>query len=300
MDTETLRLFLAVADAGGFAAAARRMDLDPSSASRGVAALEAQLGVRLFHRTTRKLSLTEAGARYRDRLAPILDALNDAREEARDATATLKGALRVTTSVAFGVARLTPLLPAFRAEHPDLSIELVLSDEALDLTAHKIDVAIRLGPAPTGDGVVRRLMSTRHRAVASPHYLRTYGAPKNPAEMAERDCLVFLLPGFRPRWRFRDADGAVTETPVREAAAMSNALALRAAACDGLGPALLADWLIDDDIAAGRLVDLFPDHQATATQFDTAAWLMRPSRAYSPRKTRLFMDVVIRAMARKQ
>lgn len=284
MDTHILTLFVETAQRGSFAAVARALDLDPSAVSRAVASLETDLGVRLFQRTTRRMTLTEAGAGYLARVEPVLAELEAARAAAVDAADTPSGTLRLTASVAFGHTCLTPLLPAFRAAFPSLGLDLMLTDRPLDLIAERIDLAVRLGPDPAAgqDAVAAKLMDTTYRVCAAPG-----SQLSRPEDLTERRCLLQPLPGFRSRWRFRRRDGAEErEVPVAGDIRISSPLALRDAAEAGLGPALLADWLTVDARAAGRLIDPLPGWQATATRFDTAAWLIHPSRRYVPLKTR--------------
>ncbi len=289
MELGHLAILLDVARRGGFAPAARLNDLDPSTVSRIVAGIESELGARLFHRSTRTLTPTEAGARFLARAEAIVETMAAARDEARSASDALDGALRLTASVAFGQRMIAPLLPALRDAHPALRLELLFTDARLDLVADRVDLAVRLGPEMAGDLVAAKLRATRYRVVASPDYLRA--APlATPADLAGRSCLLLDLPAFRERWRFRDADGAALEIPVSGELVISSALALHDAAVAGLGPALLADWLIADALADGRLVDVFPAHAATATRFDTAAWIVYPARTFLPRKTRAAID----------
>ncbi|HEY3255176.1 MAG TPA: LysR family transcriptional regulator [Polyangiaceae bacterium] len=289
MDLAQLRVFLDVIQRGGFAAVARDANLDPSSISRTVAALESELGARLFQRTTRKLVLTEAGEAFLARVGPLVEGLERAREEIASLGSEPSGTLRLTASVAFGQLCLVPTLSAFRRAFPRLKLELLLTDTNLDLIAERIDLAIRLAPSYRGDVIGSKLFATRYRVAASPEYLAREGAPTLPAELAQRSCLLFPLPEFRDRWLFRRGT-ATEEVPVQGQLVLSTALALRSAALDGLGPALLADWHLDDDFAHGRLVDLFPEHEVTATTFDTAAWLLYPSRSYLPHKVRATIE----------
>lgn len=298
MDLNSLKLTLEVARAGGFAPVARAEGVDPSTVSRAVAQVEASLGVRLFERSTRRLALTEAGARYLQGLEPALEELAHAAEAARGDVERPSGALRLTASVAFWQRRIGPLLPRFRAAHPDLRVEALISDANVDLIAERIDLAIRLAPEPSGEGVATKLIDTRYRVCASPDYLVAAPPWARPEDIAAHDGLHFAHTPYRTRWRFRDAAGAVTEAPVRSACVLSSALALRDAALAGLGPALLADWLIEEDLAAGRLVDLFPAHDVTATSFETAAWAIYPSRAFLPAKTRAALDFLRAALRR--
>lgn len=192
-------------------------------------------------------------------------------------------------AAAFGHTCVVPLLSAFRKAFPRLELELILSDTNLDLVADRIDLAIRLAPSYRADVTGVKLMPTRYRVVASSAYLAREGTPKRPNDLGEHDCLRFTLPDYRSRWLFR-RDDTVTEVPVRGRLLVSNALALRSAVLDGIGPALLGDWLINDDLAAGNLTDLFPDFEVAATSFDTAAWLLYPSRGYLPRRVRVAID----------
>lgn len=290
MDLEALKIFAAVMQQGSFAAVARATGTDPSQISRTVAALEHTLGVRLFQRTTRKLSPTEAGALYYERTRTAIEDLERARQIARDATERPSGTLRVTASVSFGQRWLVPRLPALRKAHPTLRIDMLLTDAVVDLVAEQIDVAVRLGPRTDSGMVGTLLMPTRYRVVASPAYLRRHGKLRAPQQLSERDCLLLPLSNYATRWLFKDAQGSITEVPVHGSITLSTALALHQAALDGLGPALLANWVVDEDIAAGKLVDLFAAHHVTATDFETAVRLLYPSRAYLPLKVRAFID----------
>ena len=296
---DSLNVFADVMRTGSFAEVARRRDVDPSSISRLIAGLEAEIGIRLFQRSTRRLAPTEAGRVYFQRIEPLLSELEGASAEARDLSTSPSGVLRITASVAFGHAVLTPLLPELRARYPDLGLEMILTDAAMDLVAERIDVAIRLGPRPDADLIGTRLMPVRHRVCASPGYVEEHGIPEEPSGLAERNCLRFPYSGFRSLWRFRHRNGPVSGVPVDGSLVISNALALRQSCLDGLGPSLLADWLIGEDLADGRLIDLFPGHDVTATDFDTAAWLLYPSRAYVPIKVRAFIDYLKAVVPRR-
>lgn len=283
-------MFLAVVQAGGFAAVAKDRGMDASTVSRAMAALEGELGVRLFQRTTRSFSLTEAGEAYRARIEPALEELMRAGAEASSADLTPHGVLRLTASVAFGVQRIAPLLAEFRAAFPLIKIECHFTDANLDLVAERIDLAIRLAPTIQGDLIAVKLMETRYHVVASPDYLRKAPALRKPADLALHRCLLLALRPFRNGWSFRDSTGEVQEVAVDGDVVISSPLALRAAAVAGCGPALLADFMVTDDLRQGRLVDAFPRLHAAAASFDTGAWAVYPSRAYLPKKVRVMID----------
>lgn len=296
MDTRLLMIFLEVVQSGGFAAAARNLDQDPSSISRSIAALEDQLGTRLFQRTTRKVSLTEAGGRFATRIEPVLAELEQARDDIRSDTSKPKGKLSLGASVAFGQVCIMPHIPAFLERYPEIDLDLQFSDRNIDLVSEHVDLAIRLGPSVTVDVIATKLTDTRYRACASPDYLERHGRPDTPDALETHRCLCFGLPGFRDRWLFKNDRKKVMEVAVTPRMTVSGALALREAALSHLGPAMLADWLIGEDLKAGRLVDLFPDQEVTATTFDTAAWLLYPSRTFLPRKTRVMIDFLREAL----
>ncbi|MEM1439518.1 MAG: LysR family transcriptional regulator [Pseudomonadota bacterium] len=290
MDTALIRQFLQVAQHGSFAAAARALGKNPSSLSRAVAQLERELGVRLFQRTTRQLSLTPAGAsclaRF-DAVAAELDAITD---DLQQRERVVSGRVSLSASVAFGHACVMPHVAAFREQYPEIQLDLKLTDRNVDLVAEQIDVAIRLAPAMQIDVVATRLLTVRYHVVATPDYQASAEPISKPGDLAQHPALCFDLPAFRDRWRFRNAKRKETTVAITPAMTISNALALRRATLMGQGPALLADWLIRDDLETGRLVDLLPGYEATATEFDAGAWLIYPDRTFMPRRTRATID----------
>ncbi len=291
MDLSLLQTFADVARQGSFAAVARNEGVDPSSVSRRVASLEEALGFLLFERTTRRLALTEAGRVYLSRIESIMEALTEAADAASDTVTEPSGLLRVTTSVAFGERWLIPRLTAFRAQYPRVQIELILSDTPIDIAAEGIDVALRLAPRIEGTFIVSKLFDVSYRAVASPGYLGREGRPVVPDDLARHDGLFFALPRFGKAWRFRSGpDRPVTEVHPRACLSTTNALALRRAALEGLGVAMLADWTIADDLNSGRLIELFPGIEGSATGFDAAVWTVHASRAHVPARLRAFLD----------
>lgn len=285
-----MRMFVEVARRGSFAAAARDRNVDPSSVSRAVALLEEELGVRLFQRTTRRVALTEAGEMYLAKVTTLVDDLDDARDQARGVSAGPIGTLRLTVAVSFGYTKLIPLLPAFRERYPAVKLELLLTDAVLDLLTERVDLAIRLGRRFSPEFIATKLLETQYRVCASPAYLANKKTPRVPQELQEHSCLLLALPEYRSRWLFRDKQGKVQEIPIHGDVTILSTLALRACALAGMGPVLLPNWLIDEDIAQGRLIDLFPDYRVAATDFDTAIWLLYPSRTHLPNKVRVMID----------
>lgn len=290
MELENLRLFVEVARRGNFAAVARDHNIDPSSVSRAMALLEDELGVRLLQRTTRHVTLTEAGEIYFSKVNTLLDGLEQARDDARSVSSEPGGTLRLTASVAFGNICVIPLLAEFRARYPQIKLELLFTDAVIDLVQERIDLAIRLGQPTATDLISTKLFDTRYHVCASPGYLAKHPTPVQPVDLQQHNCLLFALPDFRFRWLFRDLHGEIQEVVIHGDITILSALALRDCALAGLGPVLLPNWLIEDDIAQQRLVDLFPAYRVTASDFDTAAWLLYPSRTHLPNKVRVMID----------
>lgn len=290
MNLNDLTLIQEIARLGSFAAVARQRGVDPSSIGRLVAGIETELGLRLFSRTTRRMELTEAGALYLARIAPLSEELERAREDARAMQSEPRGTLRLSASATFGQQFIVPRLAAFRAAYPEVGIEGVFSDTNIDLVAERIDLAIRLAPEVQGDYVVSKLMDTRYSVVAAPAYMAKSPPLLRPEDMQNHRAILFPFRDFRSRWLFRDAQGEISDQPVAGDIVLSPSGALRDTALAGLGPALLPDWLINDDLAAGRLIHCLAGWEVTATTFDTAAWLVYPSRSYVPGKVRAMID----------
>ena len=192
MDLDALTAFHDAARLGSFAAVARARGVAPSSITRQVQAVEAALGVALFHRSTRQLTLTDAGGAYLERTAPLLAELNAAAAEAKDRERGIAGTLRVSASIAFGQAVLVPLLPTLLETYPDLSVDLVLTDQLVDLVNERVDVALRL-TEPVGAALIqRKLKDVRFHIVASPDYLEQKGVPQTPKDLSGHSCWSWL------------------------------------------------------------------------------------------------------------
>ncbi|WP_414552015.1 LysR family transcriptional regulator [Anabaena sp. CCY 0017] len=298
MDISVLQTFVEVMRLGSFAAVARERNIDPSSVSRAIAGLEEELGVRLFQRTTRQLSPTEAGIAYFERVEPLVEEMQQAINVVADVSGQVKGKLRVTVSVSFGLQCIVPLLSKFGTIYPDLTVDLLLTDTIVDLLTERIDVAVRLGLLADSTLVAQQLMPTCYFVCASPQYLKRWGQPKKPSDVGQHNCLLFPLAIFSSKWIFRDKNGIKSETSVRGNTIISSGLALQQCAIAGMGLALLPNWLIHKDLQTGKLVNVFPNYEVTATDFNTAAWLVYPSRAYVPLKVRVFIDFLKQNISR--
>jgi DNA-binding transcriptional LysR family regulator len=273
-----------------FTSVARALNVAPSSISRTIASLESELGVRLFHRTTRSLSPTEAALAYFDRVEPTVAELESAGQVAADSGETPRGLLRVTAELAFAQVNLVPLLPEFSRRYPELRFDLILTDRFLDLVEERIDLAVRLGRLTESSLIAHRLCDVVYVVCASPEYLRARGRPKTPHHLERHDCLRHPVQGYSARWRFRKAQGDTFEVPILGRIVANSGAALVQSAIAGMGIVMLPRWLLADELRKGTLVELFADYRATASEFDVAAWMIYPSRSYLPRKVRVFAD----------
>ena len=289
MDLSVLQIFIEVMRQGSFAVVARERNIDPSSVSRAISGLEKELGVRLFQRTTRQLAPTEAGITYFNRIEPLMEEMQQAVELVTESDRP-KGTLRVTASVSFGIKCIVPLLVEFKAMYPDLSIDLLLTDYRLDLVTERVDLAIRLGKLKDSTLIAQKLMSTEYAVCASPGYLKQQGQLHHPEDVARHSCLLFPFAGFRSHWIFRNSQKETIKIPVKGRTTISNAIALQQCAIAGMGLALLPHWLIDKDLESDTLIKVLPSYDVTATDFQTSAWLVYPSKSYIPLKVRVFID----------
>ena len=289
MEISVLKIFTEVMRQGSFAAVARKRNIDPSSISRSIAGLEQELGIRLFQRTTRKLSPTEAGITYFHRIEPLLEEMQQAVEMITESEQPM-GTIKVTTAVSFGCKCIIPLLPELSQLYPKLTVDLMLTDKRVDLLTERIDLAIRLGKIQDSSLTAKRLMLTRYYVCASPEYIRRSPNIVKPEDITNHNCLLFPIPNFRTRWLFKDDRDKITKVPINGNTIISSAIGLRQCALASMGLTLLPHWLIDEDLALGRLIKVLPSYSVTATDFVTSAWLVYPSRSYIPSKVKVFVD----------
>ncbi|MCP1548031.1 MULTISPECIES: LysR family transcriptional regulator [Methylorubrum] len=260
-DFEAWAVFAVVADALSFARAADELGLSKATVSKAVARLEGRLGARLFHRTSRRLALTEAGRLAREDAAGLLAAGEAAEARALDANGVPRGRVRLAAPMSFGIAHLAPVLPEFLATYREVSVDLHLSDAVVDLVGGGFDLGLRIAALPDSSLRVRRLCGVRRSLVATPAYLERYGPPQHPEDLKARACLGYAYLPTPDRWPFTNAAGetvtVVPEGPLRANNADALAPALRA----GLGLAVQPDFTIWEDLTSGRLERVMPDWQ---------------------------------------
>ncbi|MET0387797.1 MAG: LysR family transcriptional regulator [Polyangiales bacterium] len=286
-----LQLFLRVLDLGSISAAARSSGLSPALASQHLQRLERSLGVRLFHRTTRRLRVTPEGAALAAQGRPLVEGLEALSGSLRRAASDITGSLRVSLPASFGRQYISPLLPAFVEAHPRLKLQVDLSDERVDLVRQGFDLAIRIGALPDSGLVARRLADNRRVLCAAPEYLRRRGVPDKPAQLREHECLLLAgSTGAEAVWTLRDEAGAQHAVRVRGRLESNFGEVLRDAALAGLGIAQHSTWHVCEDLRAGRLVQVLPKHQLP----ESGIHVVMPQRRMVLPRVRAFIQHVQR------
>lgn len=286
-----MQILIAVADNGSFSAAARVLGVTAAAVSKQIARLEDDLGVQLVHRTTRSLSLTEAGRRYVARCRSILDAVADAAREARELSSRPGGTLRLTAPRAFGRLQVAPLLNALVARHPEVQVELHTTDTLTDLVADGIEVAVRIAASlPDSTLRVQRLGLLRRRLVASPSYLQAHGTPASLEALSGHHGLLIHNPSERAGWWLSQPDGSTVRIAPHPRLRVDDLEALLSAARCGLGIAELPDYLTRPHTDSGELVAVLPQ---TAPEPRTI-WALRPP-GEPPLRVQRFLELAAEA-----
>lgn len=265
---EGLNEFLSVAEHGSFTQAANKLDTTVVSVSRRVAALEAYLGVKLFHRTTRKVSLTDEGELYYQRCRPLIAALVDAEQTITQAQSLPAGQIRVTAPVNFGEQYIAPLLAPFMVAYPQVAVDLHLTNRRVDMTDTGTDVAIRIGHLPDSSLKAKRLGSRQLTICASPGYLAAHGSPDSPSALSRHTCLV----GSNEHWHYQSS-GKIRTLTVSGKLRCNSGVALLDAAKHGLGLAQLPHYYVQAALANGELVEVLTDYRVD----DEGIWALYPS-----------------------
>jgi len=286
-----IKTFVEVIECGSFSATARRKQTTVSSVARQVKALEEELGVRLLNRTTRNNSFTEAGEIFYDRARSLIAELKAAKEEASSFQTTAKGLLRVCLRNSASRIIL-PALPAFLARHPELILDITLSDERPDLVANKIDVAVWVGQLEDSRIMARRLTPTRRVLCASPAYIERYGAPATPHDVAQHNCIVYHGSIYHASWRFIKGEEQI-DIGVSGNIRTNSSPVLISTVLSGMGLAVLQDFSVRPHLAERKLIRLLPEYEVTPTDVDTAVYAVYPSARGMSRKTRVLIDFLI-------
>ncbi|KQT11376.1 LysR family transcriptional regulator [Ramlibacter sp. Leaf400] len=282
---QEMRVFAAVVDAGSFVAAADALEMSKPAVSRHVAELEQRLGVRLLHRTTRRLSLTVEGEVFLARCRDLLAGVDEAEAEVSARGGSVVGLLKVSAPVSFGVLNLAPLWADFMAQHPQLTLDLTLTDRFIDLVDEGYDMAVRVARLPSSSLVSRRLASTRMVLCASPRYLEKRGAPARPSDLSAHDVLAYNLLATGDTWEFEGPQGTVA-VKVKPRMQTNSGDTCRAVALGGGGIVLQPTFLVSADLQRGDLVEVMPGYRSA----ELGIYAVYPTRKHMPPKVRLLID----------
>ncbi len=291
-DLESWAIFVAVADQGSFASAARELGISIATASRAVARLEARLGATLLHRTSRRLALSAFGAEALAKAQPLVSAAEALEEELAETSRSDSGLIRLAAPMDFGRMHLAPLLPEFMVQYPDIRLELRLDDARIDLVAEGHDLALRIGALGDSSLVARRLCAVGTRLVAAPAYLEAYGEPLHPADLAQHRALLYSNIQPPDVWRFTGPNGAVWAQTVTSPLMANSGDALLPALRAGHGIALLPDFMLWEDMEWHRLLPLLAGWKSASHDLH----LVTPPGRRRPARVRLLMDWLTRRM----
>lgn len=278
---QAMTAFVRVVEAGSFSAAARLLQVGQPAVSKTVAQLEAQLGVSLLVRSTRGLTPTEAGQHFHEHAKVALQEAEEAELAARGAGRGLSGVLRLSAAPTFARLHVIPQLPRFLAEHPDLSIDMVLDDRSIDLVAEGIDLSLRTGALPDSGAVARVLARSRRSVLATPGYLARVGRPQVPADLVEHEALLFSQNA--PAWQFQKG-AAQSSVTVRGRVRLSAAEGVRAAVLADMGLTIASDWMFAPELADGRVERVLTDWSLPEIEL----WAVYPSGRLASAKARAF------------
>jgi len=278
-----MEIFARVVSSGSMSAAGRELGLSPAVVSKRLRRLEDRLGTRLLQRTTRQIALTEAGQGYYERVLAILAGVEEAENFVSRRSGDARGTLKISAPTTFGRMHVAPYLEPFMRANADLSINMMLTDEMVDIVGEGYDLAIRIAELSDSSLVAKRLAPVRRILVAAPRYIAEHGAPKDFTDLENHVCLA---PHNNDPWRLEGPDGPVTLRPAGPLQTNSSEV-VREAVLGGLGIAQRSTWDIGPELAKGKLVQVLPDYAATRK---VAIYAVYPSRQFLPAKVRLFID----------
>jgi DNA-binding transcriptional LysR family regulator len=289
-----MEVFVQVVERGGFSAAARTLLMTPSAVSKLVGRLEARLGTQLVHRSTRKLQLTAEGQRFYERCLPVLADIDEA-ERSASADVAPRGRVAINTSVSFGTQVLIPLVPLLIEQHPQLALDIAVTDRVVDLMDERADIAIRWGPLPSSNLIARRLGETALAIVGSPDYLARFGIPRKPEDLESHRRLDFTYRRRVPDWPLL-VNGRLIDVPVGGGVRASDGESLRQLALAGTGLTRLSTYHIQADLDAGRLVPVLEKYNPRDVEPIHAVYLGKVERL--PSRVRAVLDFLVAHVGR--
>lgn len=301
MDTlNSLRIFVETVRQGSLSSAARKMGLSAATVSRSLNALERQLGFNLIVKSSRQLGLTEAGDEYLPKIERLLMEFDDATESAKGVYSEAKGVLNVHARMAVGTICISPLLPGFLEQYPDIQVRLCLNNETdTDLINENIDIDIRTGVLQDSSLIARKLADSHRVIVASPDYLARHGTPRTPEDLLSHNCLTFRNTPAKVFWHFRSEDGELHTIAPNGNLETDNGSVIRHSLRRGLGIGHMTDWAVAQDLQNGALVRVLSDYEVTVDEFHHGIFgVFMPSRNQSV-KMRAFLDYLVKGFRDK-
>ncbi|MBN3728110.1 LysR family transcriptional regulator [Burkholderia sp. Ac-20379] len=290
-----METFVAVVDAGSFSAAARRLELGQPAVSKSIAQLEAHLGARLLLRSTRGLTPTDAGRRFYEHARLSIEEADQAEQAVRDSSTGLSGRLRIGAAVTFSRLHVLPVLKRFVDRHPDLQLDIILDDRAIDLLGEGVDVTLRMGTLDDSSMTARHIASSRRVVVATPAYLAEAGAPATPAALSGHQVIVYSQRGGGESWSFR-RDGAEVAVAVSGRVRVNAAEGMRTAVLGHMGLAIASEWMFGPELARGEVRTVLNDWTLPGVDL----WAVFPAGRMVTSKARAFVDFVEEVMAGEQ
>ena len=289
-DLEAWGIFAKVASAGSFAKAADELSLSHATVSKAISRLEARLGERLFHRTSRRLSLTETGRVLATRAARILSEAEDAEAEAQARSVSPRGKIRLAAPMSFGLDQIAPILPSFLSSYAEVSIDLQLDDRVVDMVGAGIDLAIRIAALPDSSLIVRRLCPVERYVVGAPAYFEKYGRPSRPSDLAKHACLGYTYLASGNVWHFTNEAGEEESVAVKGPLSANSADAVEATLLAGLGVATQPDFVVWKALESGRLERVLHDWSAPALNVN----ILTPAGGPRALKVTALIDFLVR------
>lgn len=286
-----IRTFLAAASATSLSAAARQLNVVPIHVSRRIAALEEDLGVRLFHRSTRALTLTAEGEMFVPYARTMVDAETGARAEVSPLSTTASGVLRITAPTGFGESIVMPMLPKLLEANPNLRMDIDLSDRQMDIVGQGLDMALRIAPLKNSELVARRIVSSPRLICAAPAYLKRHGVPTSISDLDAHACIKLSAMSHWPVI----VDGVTIRKPIEAYVTTTSVTATRSAALEGLGLAMLSYWDVFKQLANGSLIQVRLDG---VSMEDLSVWAVIPCRRNVPQRVSAFIDALKNEVSR--
>ncbi|WP_437819519.1 LysR family transcriptional regulator [Sorangium sp. So ce1078] len=285
----SMAVFTKVVATGSFSKAGRELGLSPAGVSNHVRALEDWLGARLIHRTTRRLSLTEAGEALHERCTRILAEVEQAQAAAGALHASPRGRLKISAPITFGIRHLAPVIADYLLTYPEVAVDVSLNDRKVDLLEEGFDLAVRIGALPDSSLAARRIAPSRSVLCASPAYVERQGAPVEPADLERHECLEYAYRATPGQWRFHGPGGEEVSVRVRGRLTATNGELLRVALLSGLGIGIAPTFIVGEDLAAGRLVSLMPGYGLE----EVGVHAVYPQGRHISAKVRSFIDFLV-------